>query len=110
MGNSIFNSLDASTQGLISDNSLTIASQGLISFIEITDVTGERRFGGSIGNIGDLSVKKDTQKYYKIKVTVLYNGEEYIEEKIVNKFKKPKVEDVKWKLTEGKKILISLIR
>lgn len=86
-----FDTLDAATQGLLSDNTITISVQGLLTFVEIEEVV-EAAVGG--GYSPAVVPSKEKKKKYKIRVTVFINGEKYVEEKEVIKIKKPTISDV----------------
>lgn len=113
MDNFIFNTLDAATQGLLSNDSFSIAVQGLLS-ITIEEIpippnpeeVPEFQSGGVFHEA--YSTKKKKEKLYKIKVTVSIKGNVYTQEKIVAKLKKPKISDIEVDIKDHRNINISL--
>jgi len=78
----------------------SLASLGVLYQIEITEIPPDGGVPpadfGSVG-MGAFEVKKskEKKKKFKIKVTVKIDGQTYVEEKIIEDIKEPKVEDVK---------------
>lgn len=111
-----FDTFDAVTQGLLSDDSFSIAIQGLLS-IDIEEIpipptpeeVPEFQPGGVFHDV--YTKKKKEEKIYKIKVTVTIDGKKHTEEKIIAKLEKPKVSDIiiQPSTDPSRKINISLI-
>jgi hypothetical protein len=95
MLNTEFNPFDMATQGLLSGNPFTISIQGHLTIIEIEPIPPS-----IIEQIGDTFIpewvvpKEKRKKKFKIKVTVLKDGKEYVEEHIVKSIAPPYVKDV----------------
>ena len=95
MLNTDFRPFDMATHGLLSGNSFTMSVQGHLTIVDITPIPPTRleRIGGSF--IPDRIIpKEERKKKYKIKVTVIKNGEQYVEEHEVKSIKKPTVKDI----------------
>ena len=101
-----FNSLDAATQGLLSNNSFTIAIQGLLTFITIEppNIPGGVNIGGAYY---PYTPDKPQRKTTKITVTCIKDGEEFKKVKYVKNID-VKVDDINIELKENK-IKIKLI-
>jgi hypothetical protein len=98
MINTDFNPFDMATHGLLSGNSFTMSIQGHLTIVEITPLPPTpidklRNFGGSFFPSLHQEAKPKKQRY-KIKVTIIKNGEKYVEEKEVKSIKKPTIKDI----------------
>lgn len=98
--NTSFNSLDAVTQGLLSNNSFTITIQGLLTFIiiEPPNIPEGIDFGGVYI---PYNHEQPQRKTTKITVTCIKNGKEFKKTKYIKKIN-VKVEDIHVELKENK--------
>lgn len=96
------------TMGYNSNQTITIASLGIIYYVEIIEVEPEIDIDGGgvapsiIGLVPTEEEIKQKNKKFKVKVTVKLNGETIVQEKYIEKKTKPKVEDLKLNLIENK--------
>jgi len=95
------------TKGLISGNATTLATKGYI-YIRIEEIPVPPKKKG--GSSGEMTKKfgKDYEKKKIIKVTVIYNGREYVEAKSVDMREKVTTDDVDVKIGEDVKIDINV--
>ena len=96
------------TKGLISGNATTLATKGYIYIrIEEIPIPTPPKKGGSSGAM-TKKFGKDYEKKKIIKVTVIYNGREYVEAKSVDMREKVTTDDVDVKIGEDVKIEINV--
>lgn len=111
MLNTEFRPFDMATHGLLSGNSFTMSVQGHLTIVEITPVPPSPidRLGGAF--VPEWMIpKEERKKKYKIKVTVIKNGEQYVEEHEVKSVKKPTVKDIKVGFEEdNNKVIVEII-
>lgn len=98
-----FNSLDAATQGLLSNNSFTTSIQGFLTFINIEPPIPNPPISiGSMGGGGwNYTPEKKPRKTTKITVTCIKDGEKLTKTKYVKQVN-VKTENVKVSIKENK--------
>jgi len=110
--NTKFNPFDMATHGLLSGNSFTISIQGHLTLVEITPIPPTpidkiKRVGGSFI---PTPFKGKEKKRYEIKVTIIKNGEKYVETKEVKSIKTPTIKDINISFEEQtNKVIVEII-